>query len=304
MSKGLKIYRAKHRLSGHSIYLDSFNEDDRENLECEICNARLKYTKGHWRNNNRTWVSSFFSLSPNSFHSDSCNYNVRKAIKILVRDSVSIEGSKQATLFKNAISFEFRLHVLADSISNESKNLKDSNDQNKSVNRVKSSEQLAAYLKTAKGIVKLWNAIQTREDKELLKENIQLVMRNKRVSWNDFVFETSDLEKVVSKSPKYPVALILQTKKLNKPNRKRPLQNCIQCYAGTSNDEKSIIPRIYFNGNLFNENKQYLVVGYIKASEIKKDSSFINLNIFINNKSQVTLLNNEEINTPNTIYSK
>jgi len=222
MSKGLKIYKAKLVSTGLEVNLENFNESDRYNLVCEDCDAKLKYTKGHWRNKNKTWEMN------------------------------------EQIFYKNGINFDFRLHILAKAIKEEKRKGATSRDNYSSLIRKSSNKKLSSYLKSAKGIAKLWNAIQTNEDKELLKTKVKIVLGRESISWKDFVFENNDFGTLVSKIPKYPVSLILQTKKFDKPSKNRSLVNCIQCYSASYN-EKIIIPRIYFNDHIFKENQQYLV---------------------------------------------
>lgn len=291
MSKGLKVFQAKHAINGKDIYLTSISEEEKKHLICDGCRTKLKYTRGHWRMN--TWVSSFFSLSPNCTHEDGCRYNTAKAIELIVRQSTSIENGEIQTLFENRINFEFRLNILSEQLEEEKKNNK-ARPENSTLVRKKSSKELSAYVKTAKGIAKLWHSIQDSSDKELLKDKIQIVLGRNRIFWEDFVFDYNDLDRLLKTKPKYPVALILQTKKFNKSNDERSLKNCIQCYSSPIEDNY-IIPKIFYNGDFFKENRQFLVVAYAKFLPQKEDSKYINLNIFIQNKSQLVMLNDENI---------
>jgi hypothetical protein len=296
MSKGLKIYKAQLISTGQEVGLHNFEESLRPDIKCTDCNAKLKYTKGHRRN--EKVVYSFFSLFPKAVHSDQCAYNVRSALEILVRNSTSIDSLSEATLFKGNFGLEFRLHTLSNVLFEKPEEKEEGTINQQSLIRKQSKQRLSSYLKTAKGLAKLWNAIQEQEDKELLKEKIKIVFKQQLIGWDDFVFNTKQLSKLTSNPPKFPVALVLHTKQFNNNKKQGFFKHSLQCFAHVTND-KVIVPRICFNDDkLKSELKEgglYLVIAIVKVGKIYKESKYINITVSVYHNAQITMLSDERI---------
>jgi hypothetical protein len=302
MANGLKIDTARLISSGETIKLSSFDEKERNNIKCEFCNARLKYTKGYWRNkghDDQLWVKPFFSLSPGEEHSLNCRNTIESTIEYFVNQSESVENIDETALFKGETNIEFRIHVLAESlkVEKETIDLIENNAGKTGTKPQTTGKHLSSYLKTAKGLAKIWSYIQDSSDRAKFKDRIVLKFKGEKIPWGNFVFETKNLDTLLSKKLYYPIALILETKSNELSKNERQLQHCIKCHAKVS-DDIIIVPRIYYNGNpnMLLPNYQYLIIAYI--SLFKGDKNFHNLNVFVHHPSQIALLTNEEIPNP------
>lgn len=305
MGKGLKIVRARLIDSGEIINAFDYNLSVKENIECEFCKTKLKHTKAHWRikaKDDRIWISSYFSLNPHKEHEKYCRYNITNAIEILVRDSYSVEGIDEQTLFKNDLSFEFRLHIL-DKLLKTIKSDNSINDQIESYSNATTPKtikgRLSPYLKTAKELAKLWSSIESNDDKKTLQNKVSLIYEGRKIAWSNFVFETKELHKLISKTCYHPVAVLLVLKGNVDSDDNRKNKYSIQAYADIQKDVITI-PRIFFNDKLIlheiKPNYQYLVVGNFTYQKGK--GIFHNINLFINDKSQIIRLGDEIVPDP------
>ncbi len=304
MGKGLKIKTARLIDSGAIVNVNKFDIKERDNIECEYCKVKLKYTKSFWRNkdkDNRTWISSFFSLLPGKNHESTCKYNVKNAIDILVKESTSVENLDERTLFNDGISFQFRLHTLDELIkeTKEKNSPKETLGEDKIGTAPKTIDRkLKPYLTTAKELAKLYSLIQSSEDKKLLQKKVFLKYKGRKIAWSSFVFETKQLHKLVSKNCYYPVAFILELQEGVETNTNRKNKHCVKAYSDIQADGITV-PRIYFNDDSIiakiKPKYQYLIIGRFDA---KKGQEFNNLNIFINDKSQIIQLSDETISDP------
>lgn len=304
MRKGLKIGRARLIDSGEIINAFDYNLSIKENIECEFCKTKLKHTKGHWRKkakDDRIWISSYFSLNPLKEHEKYCRYNITNAIEILVRDSYSVEDLDEQTLFKNDLSFEFRLHIL-DKLIKTVKSDNSINDQIESYSNAITpktiKDRLSPYLKTAKELAKLWSSIELNDDKKILQNKVSLIYEGRKIAWSNFVFETNELDKLVSKKCNHPIAVLLVLKGNVHSNENRKNKYSLQAYSHKYLD-RIIVPRVFFNDETILAeiipNYQYLVVGQV--SFIKEDR-FDNINLYINNKSQIIRLGDDIVPNP------
>lgn len=305
MGKGLKIGRARLIDSGKLINASEYNLSDKENIECEFCKTKLKHTKAHWRikaKDNRIWISSYFSLNRFKEHEKYCRYNIINAVEILVRDSYSVENLDEQTLFKNNLSFEFRLHIL-DKLIKAVKNDNSINDQVESYSNATIPKtikgRLSPYLKTAKELAKLWSLIESSDDKKTLQNKVSLIYEGRKIAWSDFVFETNRLHKLVSKKCNHPVAVLLVLKGNIDSDDTRKNKYSIQAYSDIQTDVITV-PRIFFNDELIlheiKPNYQYLVIGNFICQKGK--GLYNNINLFINDKSQIIRLGDDIVPDP------
>jgi len=304
MVKGLKIGKARLIDSGKLINASDYNLSDKENIECEFCKTKLKHTKAHWRikeKGDRTWISSYFSLNRFKEHEKHCRYNITNAVEILVRDSYSVEDLDEQTLFKNDLSFEFRLHILNKLI----KAVKNDNSINGQVESYSNATipktikgRLSPYLKTAKELAKLWSSIESSDDKKTLQNKVSLIYEGRKIAWSNFVFETNRLHKVPKKC-NHPVAVLLVLKGNIDSDDTRKNKYCIQAYSDIQTNVIAV-PRIFFNDELIlpeiKPNYHYLVVGNFICKKGK--DIFYNINLFINDKSQIIRLGDDIVPDP------
>lgn len=296
MANGLKIDSARLISTGRKVSILDFDSNERNNIKCEFCDAKLKYTESFLRHNGNDEsirVRSFFSLSPKTEHGVNCKNTLESAIEYFAKDSDNIENVDERMLFAENNTIELRIHILAESIKLEKQCEEISSgigSDNIGTTPKTTNNHLSSYLKTAHGLAKIWNYIQDSSDRAKFKERVVLKFNRRKILWKNFVFETMDLDSLITKEYySYPVALILEAKseEYTKPDGKN--KHCVKCISFIDTGS-IIVPRIYYNSEkiMFLPRCQYLIIAHVKHS--KGSENFHNLNIYINHPSQVALL--------------
>lgn len=187
MGKGLKMFSARHERSGGSpIPVADIQQDDRTDLICEFCSARISYVSAYIRNGKR--IAAFLRLQKNIEHTAGCRNNVENAVKSLVSHSHNIEHNK-ALFDNNESGYTFRMNVLINAIfdaNREKKTLDAEEDPQQKVRRriqyQQTEKRLADYFSSATGIAKIRANIEENSDKKRFSELITIDCNGQKIS--------------------------------------------------------------------------------------------------------------------------
>lgn len=221
---GSKIPKAK-LASGKEITALIYEDNQFGNVCCcsPGCGAQLSFVSRHKRRYSKKTIeiAPCFRLKKNEEHDLSCKYNIDGQLKIIAKDSESEVFS--------AISqskYEFRLHILIkalrelknNDIEAKGKIWGGSKDQNKSYSN---KGKLSSYLKTLRQILELRALC---EDNQELKKLVVLKFKEKKITWENFYFDHSNLERFVRthgiNTPAIPLAISGRIHEIRYPTKK------------------------------------------------------------------------------------
>lgn len=292
--------------AGNTITAIEFEKSPCSKLFCSSpdCDAELSFVKRHNRkySSKTIEISPCFRLKRNRDHSHSCKYNLCGQLKIIAQSSTS--GILSAT---NNSKYEFRLHILLKAlqeltnshIQKLSKAWGVKGDENKSfTNRGK----LTNYLRTLKQILELRTFC---EDNAEIRDLVILDYKGKKISWNKFYFDHSNLVNFAKYNgddkPKIPLAIAGHIHQIKKPTANFDYNVVVLHSPFVDPDENNVIKKpiaeiILKEPSLvdhFDKNNEYLFFGLWTIKERtppRKDSDthrkfiYENIEMYIDNE--------------------
>ncbi len=212
------------------IKIEEASEDMRGNLKCHICDVELTYVKGYNKeiNEKTYYIHPYFRLkSKDNDHLLGCKYNTEGCLKIMAKES-----NDKILQDLGVGKFNFRLHLISDSIREIEKtqtkenNLEEdnSNEKIKEKEYKKKEEKLDSYLSTMKKIIELRNALEENKDissKVTLEFYNNTLKKKQKISWNNFYYEIDEYidcyTYVKNKRPQHPICVSGKIKNIDKP---------------------------------------------------------------------------------------
>lgn len=224
---GIKMLTAYYEPDGLVVGIKQANKDMNGSLSCsdKPCPARVSYVSEHERGayESSVIVKPFFRLAAHNRHLDSCKYNTRGKMLLIVRES----DSEVLESLQNQ-KYEFRLHILQHSkkelaeVSPETEHKsKTPAPQKNYINKGK----LSSYLRTMNQIMELRSQIEGHEE---LGELVELDFRGTKIKWKNFYYENESEYEAAFKYLErlgynaHPVCFQGQIKKVELPSEKFP----------------------------------------------------------------------------------
>lgn len=310
MAEGLKMFYARHeRDKINRISVSDIDQDDRDGLICEFCNAKISWVKAHKRNGKN--ISAFLRLQKNEEHALDCDNVVKSALKSLVAHSRNIEDGKLLIDVEES-NFIFRMNVLIDaSFASRKAQIamdEEENPEQKAHKRIqyqKTEKRLTDYFSTAGGIARIRARIEESTDRKTLEELIKIDYNGQEISWNDFFYDEDRYPILFKKADKikHPVAILVTVKSEQKQIKREKNEfyslngeTCILEYNDKTKDYFS--PSLTCNNSNFFEKlrtqDEIIVVGKIRPTTHpwREGKTYKNLNFNIINKKQIVRLKN------------
>ena len=249
----------------------------------------MTYTISHKRkiaSGNEIYIPTYFRLAPNKEHDKTCPNSIYGAISAILGKAKKADAN---FLVEKGANGKFRLSIkgIDEEIEEEEKKSKTNREGSTNIgNRPTTGNTiLLPYLTTARALAKLYFSLEI-SDRAEFKKSVEVVMNNRTIRWSSFFYDDAMSLGKKSQIPKHPIAVILSPK--NPPSFRNNNYE-IQCYSPDNNVSPIIVPRIYTKDRkLADEIDNYsecLVIGKPYKS---KNGKFVNLNIYVHNKSQYT----------------
>lgn len=306
MAEGLRMFYARHkRDKSLRIPVSDIRPEDREDLICEYCDARIEWVKPHKRNGKN--ISAFLRLKKHVSHDPKCQNIVKTAITALVARSRNIEDGKNI-IADDGSNFIFRMHVLTEASEAAGKARRafdeESDPEKKAVKRIcyqKTERRLSDYFNTATGVARIRAKIEENIDKQSLSELVKIDCNGKQISWNDFFYDEERYPILFKNASKidHPVAILITVK-----DEKKHVKNQGGEFYGLNGEvcviEHNDKTKDYFSPSLtchssdifenLRPQDEILVVGKVKPSTRpwKENITYKNININIVNKKQIS----------------
>lgn len=181
---------------------EDLTDADRDNIMCCYCTALVTLVCKSKREvvNGTEYVSRFLRLRQRHEHQSECEYLVDSAIEQLVAKSDCADEAL-GLLVREHTLVVFRLHVLdeAEWTAREEASRHSIDEIDKPINGrryVKTTHQLANYLRTAAGIARLRALVMDRSKSEL-ESMVKLVSNGLGISWNKFYYDDTRYRDIV-----------------------------------------------------------------------------------------------------------
>jgi hypothetical protein len=224
---GIKMLTAYYEADGLVISIKQANKEMNGSLSCseKPCVARVSYVSEHERGayESSVIVKPFFRLVAHNRHLNSCKYNTRGKMLLIVRES----DSEVLESLKNQ-KYEFRLHILQHSKKELAGDVPKTESESKTPAPQKNyinKGRLSAYLRTMNQIMELRSQIEGHEE---LGELVELDFRGTKIKWKNFYYENESEYEAAFKYLErlgynaHPVCFQGQIRKVELPSEKFP----------------------------------------------------------------------------------
>jgi len=193
-------------------------------------------------------VPSFFRLKPGLEHADDCQFSVAGAVQLLLRQAQAVDEGEISPFAENGASLSFRLNIpvmLARRRVNTKANSKKPQ-VGEIITTLMRAGHLDNYCRSAVGLAKIWNAVETGDDHKYLVDNVKMVAGGSAVRWRDFCFSLTrygDLQKVLTRASSSIAAIVV----INKISTNNDITT-VSCVSATIDDS---YPQTRFSPTLF-----------------------------------------------------
>lgn len=224
---GIKMSTAYYEPDGLMVGIKQANKEMNGSLSCseKPCAARVSYVSEHERGayESSVIVKPFFRLVAHNRHLDSCKYNTRGKMLLIVRGS----DSEVLESLQNQ-KYEFRLHILQHWKKELTEVSPETEPKSKTPAPQKTyltSGRLSSYLRTINQIMELRSQIEGHEE---LGELVELDFRGTKIKWKNFYYENESEYEAAFKylgrlgHDGHPVCFQGQIRKVEPPSEKFP----------------------------------------------------------------------------------
>lgn len=227
MGKGLGMAVALQTATGNEVRADS-TQGFAGPFQCLGCGVAVVHVDDYWINKQdidlARHVKALFRLSrgKGNVHATDCRYTPAGQVLILVRESESVEDSINPFAQSGADGcYTFRINIPDTEVRRDQAEFNPADSDltyGQRVERVWTGKRIAAFCRSAVGLAKLWQALESVTAQDDLRKRVRIALNGKRVSWDSFFYSSNAIGRfadvVEERRLKHPVAVLLNVKEV------------------------------------------------------------------------------------------
>lgn len=276
MGKGIGMPSAKRASTGAVVRADAV-ETKSGPFKCLGCGVPVRRVSGYPLHGEdpdlKRFVQPFFRLptGEENQHVSNCGYTPAGQVKLLVDRAVAVEDSVNPFTQKEVDgSIVFRMNIPMEELERERVPGPplEKPDYPARVEQVWSGRRLASFCRSAVGLAKLWQELETRSAQADLRKRVRIALKGKQIRWEDFFFPPENLgefaDKVEGKALDYPVALLLHVKKITRTKQGKLKAEFTPMQDNTASQKTYISVNVFGPGEIiadFVPGQHYILFG-------------------------------------------